>query len=115
MWIKICGITDSTMALSAASAGADAVGLVFSPSARMISIDHAETLVREIPDRLQTVAVFRNPDRRLALEVLRRLAPDFLQSDRDDWQSSLRGLQPIGGCRFLTVVRNRAARMAGGD
>ena len=107
MWIKICGITDSATAVSAAHAGADAVGLVFSPSVRQISIAHAETMVRQIPDELQTVAVFREPERQLVLEVLRRLAPDYLQTDQDDWHSSQQGLPPIAGCRFLPVVRNR--------
>jgi len=107
MWIKICGITDSDTALAAARAGADAVGLVFSPSVRQISLDNAAALVREIPAGLQTVAVFRKPDRQLAMEVLRRLAPDYLQSDQDDWESSLRDLEPMAGCRFLAVVRDR--------
>ncbi len=107
MWIKICGITDSATAVSAAHAGADAVGLVFSPSVRQISIAHAETMVRQIPDELQTVAVFREPERQLVLEVLRRLAPDYLQSDQEDWESSLRDLEPMAGCRFLAVVRDR--------
>ena len=107
MWIKICGITDGATALSAARAGADAVGLVFSPSVRRISIDQAETLIKDIPDGLQTVAVFRKPDLQLASEVLRRLAPDYLQSDQDHWQSSLQSLNSIAGCRFLAVVRNR--------
>ena len=107
MWIKICGITDGATALSAARAGADAVGLVFSPSVRRISIDQAETLIKDIPDGLQTVAVFRKPDLQLASEVLRRLAPDYLQSDQDHWQSSLQSLNSIAGCQFLAVVRNR--------
>ncbi len=107
MWIKICGITDGATVLSAARAGADAIGLVFSPSVRRISIDQAETLIKDIPDGLQTVAVFRKPDHQLALEVLRRLAPDFLQSDQDHWQSSLQSLNSIAGCQFLAVVRNR--------
>ncbi len=107
MWIKICGISDSDTALAAARAGADAVGLVFSPSVRQISIDHAAALLREIPAGLQTVAVFRKPDRQLALEVLSRLAPDYLQSDQEDWESSLRDLEPMAGCRFLAVVRDR--------
>lgn len=107
MWIKICGITDSDTALAAARAGADAVGLVFSPSVRQVSIDRAAALLEAIPDGLQTVAVFREPDRRLAMAVLRRLAPDYLQSDQEDWESDLRGFQPNAGCRFLAVVRNR--------
>jgi len=107
MWIKICGITDSTAALTAACAGADAVGLVFSPSVRQISIDQAERLLEEIPDELQTVAVFRKPDRQTAIEVLRRLQPDYLQSDQGDWQHNLRGLKPTTGCRFLPVLRNQ--------
>ncbi|MCZ6560643.1 MAG: phosphoribosylanthranilate isomerase [Gammaproteobacteria bacterium] len=107
MWIKICGITDSTAALTAARAGADAVGLVFSPSVRQISIDRAERLLEEIPGELQTVAVLRKPDRQTVMEVMRRLRPDYLQSDQDDWQNNLQGLKPTAGCRFLPVLRNQ--------
>ena len=107
MWIKICGITDAATASAVAHVGADAIGLVFSPSVRQISIDDAAALLREIPAGMQTVAVFRKPDRQLALEVLRRLAPDYLQSDQEDWESSLRDLEPMASCRFLAVVRDR--------
>jgi phosphoribosylanthranilate isomerase len=110
MWIKICGITDSDAALTAARAGADAVGLVFSPSVRQVSIDQAERLLAEISDELQTVAVMRKPDRQLAMDVMRRLRPDYLQSDQDDWQHNLQGLKPTAGCRFLPVLRNQAPK-----
>lgn len=60
--IKICGITRTEDALSAAAHGADAIGLVFyRPSPRYVSVEQARGIAVLIPPFVSTVAVFVNP------------------------------------------------------
>ena len=60
-WIKICGITNLEDALTAAEAGADAVGFVFyEKSPRNISPRDVRGIVQKLPTRLEKVGVFVN-------------------------------------------------------
>jgi phosphoribosylanthranilate isomerase len=57
--IKICGITRAEDALTAARAGADAIGLVFYPGAkRCISIERAREILRALPPFVTPVGLF---------------------------------------------------------
>lgn len=59
--IKICGIGDEEIALVAARAGADFLGLVFAPSRRQLTSDKALAIVRAVrnlPSRPLLVGVF---------------------------------------------------------
>jgi phosphoribosylanthranilate isomerase len=61
--IKICGITRPDDGQAAASAGADAIGLVFyPPSARYLSVERAREIRDALPPFVQTVALFVNAD-----------------------------------------------------
>ncbi|MSP97441.1 MAG: phosphoribosylanthranilate isomerase [Betaproteobacteria bacterium] len=78
--VKICGITRPQDALSAASAGADAIGLVFyPPSPRFVSLERATQLRDALPPFVQAVALFVNPERRQVEDVLERVKPSLLQ------------------------------------
>jgi phosphoribosylanthranilate isomerase len=60
-WIKICGITNVDDALTAADAGANALGFVFYPkSPRHVSVETARSIVDKLPRRLEIVGVFVN-------------------------------------------------------
>lgn len=57
--VKICGITRPVDALSAAEAGADAVGLVFAESSpRCVSIDQARAICAALPPFVTVVGLF---------------------------------------------------------
>jgi phosphoribosylanthranilate isomerase len=57
--IKICGITSVEDGLAAASAGADAVGFVFSPaSPRFVPLETAAGIASRLPPDLMRVGVF---------------------------------------------------------
>ena len=60
MFVKICGITNEDDALLAVAFGADAVGFVFAPSVRQISVKHAYDIARRLPPEILTVGVFRD-------------------------------------------------------
>lgn len=58
-WIKICGITNSADAELAIALGASAIGLIFAPSQREVSIEQAVDLVRTLRGRVEVVGVFK--------------------------------------------------------
>ena len=60
MFVKICGTTTEDDALLAVAMGADAVGFIFAPSPRQVSMDRARDIVRRLPSDVLSVGVFRN-------------------------------------------------------
>lgn len=60
MFVKICGITNEEDALMAVALGADAVGFVFAPSARQVSVGTARDIVKRLPAETITIGVFRD-------------------------------------------------------
>ena len=78
--IKICGITRTQDAIAAATAGADAIGLVFYPhSPRYLSGERAVEIRDALPPFVQTVALFVNPDAAQVAQVIGRVRPAMLQ------------------------------------
>lgn len=56
--IKICGLQDTSTALSAAKAGADAIGLVFAPGRRRVTPEQAREICQALPPLVSRVGVF---------------------------------------------------------
>jgi phosphoribosylanthranilate isomerase len=57
-WIKFCGTTSIDDALASAEAGADALGFIFAPSKRRITLEQAEEIIRELPANIERIGVF---------------------------------------------------------
>jgi phosphoribosylanthranilate isomerase len=60
MWIKICGNTSLADAQHAASVGASAVGFIFAPSPRRVTIDQARAITPHLPRNVDRYGVFVN-------------------------------------------------------
>ncbi len=56
--VKICGITNLEDARAAVEAGADAIGFVFAPSPRQMTIASASAIRQHLPDSVAIVGVF---------------------------------------------------------
>lgn len=66
MWVKICANTNLDDALAAAELGADAVGFVFAPSVRQVSVDQVARITPHLPPGVERVGVFAAfPEREL--------------------------------------------------
>lgn len=102
-FIKICGITNLESAQVSATAGADAIGFVFSPSPREIEVTTARDIADAVRDRLQIVAVFRDEPKRQIRQVVDGLEPDMVQADLH----ALPGDLEIGA---LPVIREGQSR-----
>ena len=60
MFVKICGITNEEDALTVVGLGADAVGFVFAPSSRQVTIGTARDIVKRLPADVLSIGVFRD-------------------------------------------------------
>jgi phosphoribosylanthranilate isomerase len=68
MFIKICANTNLEDALLAAELGADAVGFVFAPSKRQMTVEQVAAISADMPEIVSKVGVFTTVD---AEEILR--------------------------------------------
>ncbi len=102
MFVKICGLTSDDAIRAAVTAGADAVGFVFAVSPRRIAPDTAARLCRDLPDDLIRVAIMQHPSAEEWQEIQQRFAPDWLQTDAEDFQA----LDLPAGCQPLPVHRH---------
>ena len=71
LFVKICGITSEADALLAVSLGASAVGFLFAPSPRQVSVQLAGDIAKRLPEHVLTVGVFRNEAPQRVVEAVR--------------------------------------------
>jgi phosphoribosylanthranilate isomerase len=84
-FVKICGLTHVVSVNAAVAAGADALGFVFSDSARQVTARHAAFIASRVPRHVLRVAVMRQPAAGLWHEVREIFCPDVLQTDGADF------------------------------
>ena len=58
VWVKICGNTSLGDALVAAEAGADALGFVFAPSPRRVTVEQVAAIAAGLPGGVERIGVF---------------------------------------------------------
>lgn len=105
--VKICGITRAADAIAAASAGADAIGLVFyPPSPRFLSVERAREIRDALPPFVQTVALLVNADAAQVAQVIGRVHPAMLQFHGDETPQFCAqfGLPYVKACRVKAGV-----------
>jgi phosphoribosylanthranilate isomerase len=71
LFVKICGITSEADALLAVSLGASAVGFIFAPSPRQVSVQLAGDIAKRLPEHVLTVGVFRDEAPQRVVEAIR--------------------------------------------
>jgi len=72
LFVKICGVTSEADALLSVSLGADAVGFIFAPSTRQISVQLAGDIAKRLPPEILTVGVFRDEAPQRVVEKVQR-------------------------------------------
>ncbi|MBW1710079.1 MAG: phosphoribosylanthranilate isomerase [Deltaproteobacteria bacterium] len=77
--VKICGITSEPDALAAAEAGADALGFIFAPSPRRITLETARLIIHRLPPFVSSVGVFVDSSEDEIRDAVRYLDLDFVQ------------------------------------
>ena len=81
-WIKICGLRDAGAVAQCLALEVDAIGFVFAPSVRQISLVDALRLADSVRGRAQVVAVLRGISLDLSA-IIKDFDPDYLQIDYD--------------------------------
>jgi phosphoribosylanthranilate isomerase len=71
LFVKICGITSEADALLSVSLGATAVGFIFAPSPRQVSVHLAGDIAKRLPEHVLTVGVFRDEAPQRIVEAVR--------------------------------------------
>jgi phosphoribosylanthranilate isomerase len=79
-WVKICGITNVEDALTAADAGADALGFVFyERSPRHVTPDAVRDIVRKLPAKIDKVGVFVEEPPEIIRQVVQEVGLTVVQ------------------------------------
>lgn len=77
--VKICGLQKQEHVITAIQAGADAIGFVFAPSKRRVTIEQAQLLANEVPQGVLKIGVFVNPSAAELKEAVERVPLDYVQ------------------------------------
>lgn len=102
--VKICGITRAEDALTAARAGADAIGLVFyAGSPRAVAVERAQEIVQALPPFVATVGLFVDAAPEAIQGALKALRLDLLQFHGDETPEACRAY----GRPYIKAIRLR--------
>lgn len=77
--VKICGIADTDAALVAAEAGADAIGFIFAPSRRRVTIERAKAIAAALGPFVTKVGVFVDEEHRRIEDIVGAVTLDMVQ------------------------------------
>ncbi len=102
-WIKICGTTTPEDAALAVEAGADAVGLIFAPSARRITPRAARDVVGKVPPSVEKAGVFVNEAPQRVLEIAEEVGLTVVQLHGDEDSVYVRELRAGAACKGLQL------------
>ncbi len=77
--VKICGLTEKKHVKAAVEAGVDAIGFVFAPSSRSVSMEEAKALTVFIPEEVLKIGVFVNETKEKLHQIYEEVGLDYIQ------------------------------------
>jgi phosphoribosylanthranilate isomerase len=92
LFVKICGITSEADALLCISLGADAIGFIFAPSSRQVSVQTAGDIAKRLPPEILTVGVFRDEAPQRVVDIVHQAGLGAAQ---------LHGHESSGECKWI--------------
>lgn len=115
-WVKICGLTTAAQIATSATAGADAIGLVFAPMApphRRVTVEQAAELAQALRDNPApqplAVGIFVNETAAQVAAVARHVGLDAIQLSGDESPDECAEILARAGLPVLKAIRLRAA------
>ena len=117
-WIKFCGTTNAEDALACVQAGADALGFVFAPSPRCVSVEQAGEIVSKLPEHIEKVGVFVNDSAECIAKVVSKAGLTAVQLHGDESLELARSVREMTGAKMIraipvSLVQELADRAAG--
>lgn len=106
--VKVCGITTPDDARTAATFGADAIGLVFAESPRKVSIEEAREIAAALPNGVLKVGVFVDEEPEEVLRIAREVGLDYAQLHGDEGPEVVEEVRE-GGLKVMKALRVRGA------
>jgi phosphoribosylanthranilate isomerase len=104
--IKICGITRPQDAIAAATAGADAIGIVLhAPSKRLVALAEAEKIVAVLPPFVGAVGLFVDADPASILAAARAVGLTAVQLHGNESPQTVVDLAPLRVIKVIHVER----------
>jgi phosphoribosylanthranilate isomerase len=104
VWVKLCGMTNAEDAVAAAHAGADAIGMLFAPSKRRITVDQGKEIVRALPKNVEKVGVFCDEGTDAIEEITATVGLTAVQLHGDETPSFAHSLFRSNGTRSKVRV-----------
>ena len=96
-YVKICGLSTPETVAAAVHAGADALGFIFAPgSARTVEPGTVRPVINDVPDTVETVAVFRNQPLGVVLSTAAAAGVSTIQLHGDESLADIRAVQEAG-------------------
>ncbi|MFB7158152.1 phosphoribosylanthranilate isomerase [Lysinibacillus sp. NPDC056232] len=77
--VKICGLKEQQHVQAAIKAGADAIGFVFAPSKRRVTVEQAQQLAKHVPEGVLKIGVFVNPGAEELRTAIESVPLDYVQ------------------------------------
>ena len=105
--IKICGLTNLSDALYAASLGVDALGFIFAESPRRVSPKAAKDIISRLPPFITTVGVFVDEDEEKVKEIVSICGLNTLQFHGSESTSYCLGFEQ----NIIKAFRLRASQI----
>lgn len=100
--IKICGLTRPDDAAAAIAAGADAIGVIFAPSPRQVSLERARKALADVGPFVARIGVFVDAPREVMLEAIERCGLTAVQLSGHEPPEACDGL-PVPAIKVLHV------------
>lgn len=88
--VKICGLKEARHVKAAVNAGADAIGFVFAPSKRLVSIAQAHELAKHVPEGVLKIGVFVNPTAEELRAAVEGVPLDYVQYHGEETPAFIR-------------------------
>ncbi|MEX0886111.1 MAG: phosphoribosylanthranilate isomerase [Phycisphaeraceae bacterium] len=111
--VKVCGVRDAATAMAAASAGADAIGLMFvEASSRCIDLDAARAVIARLPGFVEPVAVFVDERPERIRKVAAALGLRTVQLHGSESPADVAALAPLRVIKALAFADAREAAAA---
>lgn len=77
--VKICGLLEEEHVQVAVEAGADAIGFVFAPSSRRVSVEQAQRLAKHVPNGVWKIGVFVDETAEEIQRIFKEVPLDYVQ------------------------------------